>query len=1015
MAKRVLGLLFILLAASLVTALIFWAVYPGINVTKEGVKLALEKITNKSVSLEDVRISFSPTSFFNITIEGLAIEFPEVGSSVSVKSINLKPSVVSLMKLRVLISSITVEGLRASLTMAEGDHVTAFPIPIPLGGFSSAEGDSHKPQVQEDRVQEVQEPAEETPGKTQPPVQLQIDLVRIADARVEFFSAPTNKAKAGSLTFSDISGEIRREKEGLDYAFEFKGKIDNEKTPSPFSCHGLVKLADRQFPIAEAQIDMAANDVLVEPWVRMMSSFPIRSDAITLKSLKAKLSFQSDKPCSVAFDASIKGQSDQAALMNAKIDIEPSKNLNAIERINIHTRIEGLPIQLVQDSLGDKPPLTFSSGLINGEFKWLWQPQGWSTSGSVRFDGLASGTASILFSLPWTGTGEWEGDDKHISLKNFHLTRDDTSVKLSGAIGELFSTDPALNFDCRGSIGAKLIAALLGDTVRLAGFMAVTAHVKGSLNDLRVEANTDWAPLDLARLPFFQKKSGASATTNFTGRILKTGNARDSHRRLEGQLKGAIGAVKIGKDVNTESSLSVPAEFHAKVFAKANNISFSDIFVTLGRFDSPHKILSITGQIQNFGSPAETFNFQSKAALGKTLFTAFPVLPKDVALTGDSNVSVKISGTRKRLSWNLVAPINGIGLKYKETALKQPGIPANVTATGIWNEGRNILTNGELSSPGLLVSAAGELLNREGKFQHLDLEIRKADLAHIRKLFPDPTLTMAGSVLGHIKIKPTADAITATGSLRLSNVALGLSKPNSIGCSGMKGVVEIMGNKMRTDELTGAITGIVNAPLKLRGEIDSIDSLDQLSGDVFVNTGKGKIRTDFLAAATVLGDVLGPRAAAAQQLLEIEAGSASVKIQSGQAETQDLRVKGPAIAVGAIGSYRFKDADMNAILSIQTRMFENLPIGNVPVVRDFLKQHEGFLKALGVDKELSKYGIRLPQAQRDESAKPNAQASAPVTLMFTLRGPIQGPQLLPVLESSLDKKKVNTLKKLSEL
>gem|GEM_PF-3064526 len=1016
--KRLLGLLFLVLAAVLVGGFILWAPCPGINVTREGVKLALEKITNRPISLEDVHIGFSPTSFFDITIKGVAIEFPDAGSSVSIQSLNLKPSVGSLIKLEVLISSITVKGLRASVTVGAGGHAAGFPLPIPLGGFSSTESLPDKPQAQEEGtgVSQSPGPGQGTGGRTQPTVELQIDRVHIIDARVDIMSGPPNDAQAVPVSLSDIYGEVQRQKDGLDYVFEFSGKIVSpERSVSPFRSQGFVKLADRQFPIAQADVEIAGDNLHVEPWARMLSPYHVALDTLTVERLTGRLSFQADSPCSVLLDVSLKGASDQKVILRAQADVQPSKSFDAIETIKVKTRIERLPIQFVEEILKGDFPLTFSAGLVHGEAQGFWKGAEWSTAGSIKLEGLIPRLAFFNATDPWSGSGEWEGDGKNIRLQKVHIASNDTNLTLSGDIGEPFSGDPTFNVDCRGKAGAPLITALLAPSVEVSGSVAVATRIKGSLNDLRLESNVEWASLDLASRPFFHKKSGPAATTSFTGRIFKTGGRSVDTRRLEGQLKGVMASVRIGKDVTTQSALSAQTEFQAKVIATTKSINLSEVLVTLGRSDSSSKMFSMSGDVSNLGSGSESFHFQSKMVLDRYLLNALSLLTNDVTVNGNSNAVFKVSGTRKRLNWNVNAPLNAVEVKIRETTLKPSGIPGNIVAAGTWQEGRLSLTKGELSVPGVFVTAVGDLVDRQGRFRHLDLEVKKADLAQIRKLFPNSEFTMSGSLFGHIKLQPETDRIAAAGALHLSNVGLALAKPNTIGCSGLKGVIEIQGNRARAEELTGALTGIVTAPLKLRGRIDALYTPDNLNGDVSIETGKGKIRTDFLAAATAIGDVLGPRAAATQQLLEITAGSASIRIRSGQAETQDLRVKGPAIAVGALGTYRFKDSAINSMLSIQTRMFENLPIGNIPVVKDFLKQHEGFLKALGVDKELSKYGIRLPQVQQGQSTKPNEQSVAPVTLMFTLRGPVQGPKFIPVLESSLDKKAVERLKKLSEL
>ncbi len=65
--RRFLFLFIALIAAvALAGVLVLWVVHPDVDVTKEGVKLALEKLTSKPVVLQNVRIGFFAHDFFSI-------------------------------------------------------------------------------------------------------------------------------------------------------------------------------------------------------------------------------------------------------------------------------------------------------------------------------------------------------------------------------------------------------------------------------------------------------------------------------------------------------------------------------------------------------------------------------------------------------------------------------------------------------------------------------------------------------------------------------------------------------------------------------------------------------------------------------------------------------------------------------------------------------------------------------------------------------------------------------------
>ncbi|MGB9617365.1 MAG: hypothetical protein ACPL7J_08595, partial [Desulfomonilaceae bacterium] len=723
---RRLLLLFIALIAAVALAgvLILWVVYPDVNVTTEGVKLALEKLTNKPVALQNVRIGFSPTTFFDISIEGLAIEFPEAESRVSIRSANLKPSLASLLRFEVVFSSITVEGLHVSVAVGPGGVATALPLPLPFGRAIGAETPSGETQTDQVGGQPSQEPT--PPLKEPSPTKLRIDVVRIVDARIDFLSTRGNEAKSVLVSLSEISGEVRKESEGSRYAFQFKGDVVADTTKSPFRSHGLFVLADQAVPLSEAKIEIAADAAQLGPWSRIFSSSSLDLDALIAERVNITLSFQTGKPLFVLLDASLKDPAGRSASMNAEAHIQPSSAFDAIETVKATTHIKDLPAQFLGEILGERLPLMFTDGAIHGEMQVFWQGHGWSTAGSIRFESLVPELPFLAGAQPWGGMVEWQGDCNKITLQKANIVANDVSLGLSGDLVEPFSTDIAFNLECRGTVGSSLIAAAISRSLDVSGTMGVSAHIKGGVDDLGLAVNADLSGLALAKGPFFQKKAGSLASAHFHGRIVKTSASSRGGRRLEGLLKGALASVALGKDATLPSALNVRTEFQAKALADAAAIGLREALVTLIRPDSSHKILSMTGEVSNVGSASRSFQFQAKATVDKYLLNAFSILPNDVTLNGSAAAACKFSGTAKEGRWDVNAGLNTIEVKVGGSTLKQAGAPGSVTTAGSWRDGELILNRGELALPGVLVSAVGTLVDRRGAFQHLDVEVKKA-------------------------------------------------------------------------------------------------------------------------------------------------------------------------------------------------------------------------------------------------------------------------------------------------
>jgi uncharacterized protein YhdP len=286
---------------------------------------------------------------------------------------------------------------------------------------------------------------------------------------------------------------------------------------------------------------------------------------------------------------------------------------------------------------------------------------------------------------------------------------------------------------------------------------------------------------------------------------------------------------------------------------------------------------------------------------------------------------------------------------------------------------------------------------------------------------PSKDVRISGLVEGQIRLQNIGQAVLPYGTLKLSNVGLTPNPQASVMLSNINGAVEIKEKTLKSDQLLGTLKGLLDAPVKLQGTLTNVESLEAMQGNVSIQTGKGTMKADFLTpilgqTQQAIGRVLSMSGLSnGERVFEVDGGSASLSIGGGLVQTEDLKIKGALMALGALGSYKTVDNTLNATVSVQTRLFENIPLGKIPGIQKLVKQNEGWLKATGLDKELKKFGIKPPENQMGESPKTPDENIAPTTILFKMQGSIHSPQLIPVLESSLDKKTIDRLKNLSHL
>ena len=120
----------------------------------------------------------------------------------------------------------------------------------------------------------------------------------------------------------------------------------------------------------------------------------------------------------------------------------------------------------------------------------------------------------------------------------------------------------------------------------------------------------------------------------------------------------------------------------------------------------------------------------------------------------------------------------------------------------------------------------------------------------------------------------------------------------------VKGTVETASGDAEIPELTGTIQGPIEGPLKVRGSLKDVASLETLNGRLTLEVGQGRIRADRLknvlkGVHAFVGTLLDPQAADTKsELLEFQSIAGDIQLQSGTASTDNLRLKGPEVSCG---------------------------------------------------------------------------------------------------------------------
>ncbi len=221
---------------------------------------------------------------------------------------------------------------------------------------------------------------------------------------------------------------------------------------------------------------------------------------------------------------------------------------------------------------------------------------------------------------------------------------------------------------------------------------------------------------------------------------------------------------------------------------------------------------------------------------------------------------------------------------------------------------------------------------------------------------------------------------------------------------------------MKIAELSGRLTGTVEAPFLIRGSLDNVNDINLISGHLKVQSGPGSIKgsqlQNILKNIQLVNALLNPGGIQRKNdNLEFDSILANINVRAGVARTEDLSLRGPEISSGVIGSYHLASSDLDLLVGLRTMTNLGVAVGKVPAVQKLLKQNEELLKITGLDKELKRLGIDASSSKSDEQGNANI---SPITLILKIRGPAASPNVTPVLETNLDKSAASRLKSLME-
>ncbi len=1006
-----------LLAAVVVVAVRF---LPETDLIRHNIEERLRAATGRPVSLGALKVSVSFPRLINLSVEGISVPSEDGKSFIAADRVILTPSLTSLLRREICIESLTVQGLRASIRRTRSKTEPAAGVHKP--GLDKAAGS--------ERGTAVVAPAT-TPGgsdssgapsvsTTAQVMKWSVHSVRITKSRLEWIDQDVAPGKEVTLLLKDVAASLNQRESGNAFSVHVTGTFASDAgKESPATLDGFIEtnperteLENVQLALRCGSLDFRSLQVYLPPQAGLVEYFDVAS-------LRGEMKWTKGNPAQIGFQTELIARVPEAGQLNLQGDVILTEDFSALKTLRVGGESDNLPFSLLRKSISSELPLDSKKGTVKTSFQGEWKDaEIWKLHGSLTLENVVPTGKFKSIAKQARLWAQAKLEPEQLVLENVEISGPQRLASLSGSISRPFSENRVL--DLKGEIALephwlKSFGVEFPRGLVMKGVVPVHGRVRGQAADLWVDLTGDVTAAAVEWLPYLEKVAGKKGSLTLNGKLpwAKHGES-DPHAALRMGLSGA--RVRLGNQGPWFTGLGIL--FNSEVHFKGNRVDFKDAALTLRRESDGGSIATAKADLLDLGTASGRINGSSTVLFDRTI-VALTGLEKasGLAIAGSSSVKANFNGSPSALNWSMEVPLTNLDVTLGQTFRKPGGVTGTLTAEGKLEHEELLLSKGRLSLPGVTLTGHGKLRDQNGNFKGLTLELKRSELKELSRLFPvAAALGLSGPVDASVRLKPTETGVVPSSTLNI--VAVDCHPKNGDwSFDKVKGTVVTEGASVEIPELAGSVLGSVEAPVKVRGSLSNVTSVETLNGRLSIEVGHGSIRADRLRkllnqAHLLAGTLLNPREDHKKvDFMEFQSITGNVQIKGGTAQTENLKLKGADLNLGAIGSLRLNTMDLDLLAGVKTYAIPTAGLGKVPVVRDLIKKHEDLLKITGLDKELKRLGIDTTDSKDPEAGGPPSPKSA-VTVLAKVRGPAGSLRVSPVLEASLSPDLASRLKAL---
>ncbi len=995
---------------------------PETDLLRDNVQRQLEALTGQKVLLGAMEVSFSFPSLAHLTLEGISIQTREGRQLFSADKVVLSPETAPLLRGELAVRSVQIRGFRTFVERSRDGVVQSPFVVIPASSEGMRLTSDGTPQGAPD-AQPKGDQSKAAPPKEQPAKEVKWSINRIVlqDGTIEWIDNHVIPGKRVEIPLWKISGTLTQAKQQRAVEIALKALLGKgEDGGSPLEVKGTVVPTPDYSGVEKASVSLSSPCLrtgYVRPYVPPAAE-PL--NALSCGDVNLRLEMTKGRRPLISIKAGLKTKPQQADRIRVEADLIAGEGFASIEEARFKTETDSLPLESIAHVIPSGFPLDPKVGTIKGSATGEWKGRrDWRLKGSAAVEGAqpVGMFKAIAKRVRVWGQGTVEPDT--LTVENLEVS---DSAKLAGVSGKIAglssgNTSVDLKVDLIGnSAWARAFGLHMPEKLQIGGTLPIRGRIRGKPDNLWVDLVANVSRASISWSPYVEKPAGGKGSVSIKGTLLPAGT-----KNAKGPLINADTAVNIAGTrlrVLPEGLWlsNAVVNFSSKLSFKNGEAHLRKSTLGVRRGSEAKEVLLARSDIFHLGSPKVKMKGNATLVLDReTLSIAGIPKTRELNITGSSALDITFAGSPSSFEWSAGLPLTALDIRKEKAFQKPGGVRGSLAASGETHAKAVTIKSASLKLAGFTVLAKGEVTDSTGAFKELAVEVKKSDLKSIANYFPElAKLRPSGPVTAAFDIKKAGSEVRPTGTVDLVGVDLRPAKGDwKLG--NVKAILSIKGQTAELKEFKGDLESFVQGPIQAKGVLSPVGPVENLNGKLSISIGKGKVQgKGFLKALAQAGPLL--QAVMGEDpdsdrggLLGFDYIGADFKLDSGIARTDNLQLSGARLKAGAIGKIALASSRVDMLTMAHVVIHGTDAVGKIPAVKKFIKQHEGILRATGLDKELSRFGIKIPDSkeQAPQSDKPSA---VPVTLITSIRGSMGSPKVTPVLETTLDQDTLARLK-----